>query len=1026
MHKARCSTLFVLVCLGPLSAQINLNRAPSRVIGHPQLQVVSGNPNYVEGREMFNPSAVAVDTSASPPIVYVSDTGNNRVLAWRNAASFENGVPADVIIGQRDPFSTLPQGPGTSGGLTTGLAFPTGIAVDRQGNLYVADSGNNRILRYPQPLAQGDELKLPDMAIGQANFNSNRPNPEGVTAQSVALNLGGSRVFRVGLFFDPSGNLWLSDSGNHRVLRYPAAALARGANAPAADVVVGQFNFTSNQSNRGDRNNKTAMSEPAGITMDGAGRLYVCDALNRVMVYTNPVTGASAARIMGIKVPQEGEPTPPAVNDTSLGVSGRPPESVFILGSTPFVVDTGANRIVRYDPFESWPGEGAAFSPPGRQFIGQADALASKENRARPEPSNAGFDSPVFATVANNEVWVVDAGNHRVLVFPVQGGSISTATRVLGQADFFQSAPNYIEGRDLFLFNGFVSVGSGRASDGSGIVVDNTSSPPRLYVADTYNHRILGFANAYTVRQGQVADLVIGQRGFRRSIVNDPSGDPDQPNDTGLLLPAGLALDAAGNLYVADSGNGRVLRFPRPFEQEGPPKPDLVLGQTGFFNKIPDATSRTMARPFGLAFSVDGDLAVSDAQHNRVLLFRRPPGGDFSNGQQADRVVGQADFSSVIGSNAPNRMISPRQIALDTDDRLYVCDTGNNRVLIYDRITAPLGFADPSPALTLAGSAIVNPQGIFVSKKTGEIWIANTGRNELLRLPIFQLLVFDPTSNYSIPAGTPLAIAQDESGSLFVAEGINRISFFFPGMQTLNDANRLFRFAPGAHALVRPVTGASFAAASDAAPEGADAYPTTMQDLEVTVADLPAPIKSVGLEEIRFIIPYGVTPGSIAEVLVTRRSSGQIVASGLIPVAAVAPAFFTSDGTGRAQVMAINEADGKANAPVDKVGRSQIIHLFGTGLGVVPNAPPEGQKVPDKIPADSEVRVAIGAAFVPQENILYHGLAPGMIGVWMLSVKVPDAVAPEDQVPIAATVNSVPTNQDGVGGRVQTFIAVKP
>ncbi len=71
------------------------------------------NPNLVEGREFFNPQNVALDQSVTPPILYVSDTGNNRVLAWKNAASFTNGKPADLVVGQRDFFSTLASGPAT-------------------------------------------------------------------------------------------------------------------------------------------------------------------------------------------------------------------------------------------------------------------------------------------------------------------------------------------------------------------------------------------------------------------------------------------------------------------------------------------------------------------------------------------------------------------------------------------------------------------------------------------------------------------------------------------------------------------------------------------------------------------------------------------------------------------------------------------------------------------------------------------------------------------------------------------------
>src|SRR5262249_41567108 len=149
-------------------------------------------------------------------------------------------------------------------------------------------------------------------------------------------------------------------------------------------------------------------------------------------------------------------------------------------------------------------------------------------------------------------------------------------------------------------------------SDGAGIAIDKTSSPPHLYVADTYNNRILGFRDVRNVRPGDRADVVIGQRDFQRALINDPTNDPNQVTDSGLYLPAGLAIDGGGNLYVADSGNGRVLRFQRPFDQPGPIRPDLVLGQTSFFTKITDATSRTMSRPYGLAFSNDGNLLVSD------------------------------------------------------------------------------------------------------------------------------------------------------------------------------------------------------------------------------------------------------------------------------------------------------------------------------------------------------------------------------------------------------------------------------
>src|SRR6267378_8189814 len=157
------SAIYLLLsCATTLAAQVTLSPNAARVVGHPRLTLTTASPNLVEGRELNAPQGIAIDASVNPPILYVSDTGNNRVLAWLNASQFANGAPADVVIGQKDKFTTFAQGPGTK--FSVGLSSPTGLAVNN-GNLYVVDSGNNRILRFPTPTSQTDQL--PDLVIGQ-------------------------------------------------------------------------------------------------------------------------------------------------------------------------------------------------------------------------------------------------------------------------------------------------------------------------------------------------------------------------------------------------------------------------------------------------------------------------------------------------------------------------------------------------------------------------------------------------------------------------------------------------------------------------------------------------------------------------------------------------------------------------------------------------------------------------------------------------------------------------------------------
>ena len=180
-------------------AQSELNLTPSRVAGQPSLNFRSSNPNVVDGRSMYSPWAVAVDTTSTPPAIFVSDTFNNRVLGWRNATQFANGAKADLILGQLDEQSTERLGPGTARSL--GFSTPGALAIDSKGSLYVVDTGNNRILRFQKPFESNDEIKVPDLVIGQPNFSSGTANAGALSETSAAL-ASGSNVAISGLAFD--------------------------------------------------------------------------------------------------------------------------------------------------------------------------------------------------------------------------------------------------------------------------------------------------------------------------------------------------------------------------------------------------------------------------------------------------------------------------------------------------------------------------------------------------------------------------------------------------------------------------------------------------------------------------------------------------------------------------------------------------------------------------------------------------------------------------------------------------------
>jgi hypothetical protein len=477
----KAKTLAVLILVSSCAcAQVPVyNPVPSRAFGQPRLApVASGNPNLVEGREFYLPQSIAFDTSTNPAAVYVADLVNNRVLAWKNVGAITKGNPADLVIGQTDKFSTKAGGPATP--QTTGLNGPVAIAVDSSGNVYVADSGNNRIMRFSKPFSQNGDFIVPDLVIGQRTLSSGNLANEGAgipSAKTLALSSG--NAFTASMAYDKQGNLWTADPVNNRVLRYPASVLVSGTIEPAADIVLGQTTFdVASVPQSANRFTKTTIFTPSGLAFADNGDLYVSDGVSRVLYYKAPLTtGMAATRILGIPTPTAADPnprglngcppTPPQPCEYTLGAALAnnqiaPPQGMAVLGSNLFVADSGNNRIVKYDTPANWPTEciptttacptGQVISPPGIQFIGQVGGQAIKANQGG-FPSASSLSQPVGIAFLETDMWVVDANNNRVTMWPQSSGLYTAATRVLGQTDFTFSAPNLIEGRELFIYD---------------------------------------------------------------------------------------------------------------------------------------------------------------------------------------------------------------------------------------------------------------------------------------------------------------------------------------------------------------------------------------------------------------------------------------------------------------------------------------------------------------------------------------------------------------------------------------------
>ncbi len=214
-----------------------------------------------------NPFGVAVDPVTGK--VFVSDTSNHRVLRFTSFASLSNGAAAEAVLGQSS-FVTQGANRGGSPAANT-LNYPYDLAVDSAGRLWVADSSNNRVLRFDSAASKANGAAA-DGVLGQPDFTSNAANQGGSTAQN-SLN------FPIGVAVSSSDHLWVSDSTNHRLLRFDSASTkANGANA---DGVLGQANFTSGNQNRGSGVNINTLNRPVGLIVGTGGRLWVADTNNQ-------------------------------------------------------------------------------------------------------------------------------------------------------------------------------------------------------------------------------------------------------------------------------------------------------------------------------------------------------------------------------------------------------------------------------------------------------------------------------------------------------------------------------------------------------------------------------------------------------------------------------------------------------------------------------------------------------------------------------------------------------------------------
>jgi sugar lactone lactonase YvrE len=331
------------------------------------------NKGGISASSLAGPIGVALDSHGD---LYVADYVNNRVLYY-----VAGSTTATRVYGQAGSFSTATR---NNGGISaSSLADPIDVALDSNGNLYVADYGNNRVLYY----AAGSTTAT--RVYGQAgSFSTGTGNNGGISANSL--------IDPVGVSLDSNGNLYVADYGNNRVLYYAAGSTT-------ATRVYGQAGSFSTAIGNNGGVSARSLAGPTGVSLDSHGNLYVADYVNnRVLYYAAGST--TATRVYG----QAGDFSTGTANNGGISASSLdiPMGATLDSNGNLYVADYGNNRVLYYAAGSTtaiWVyGQGGFSTVAGNSGGTSADSLYL--------PWGIALDS-------NNYLYVADYNNNRVLIF---------------------------------------------------------------------------------------------------------------------------------------------------------------------------------------------------------------------------------------------------------------------------------------------------------------------------------------------------------------------------------------------------------------------------------------------------------------------------------------------------------------------------------------------------------------------------------------------------------------------------------
>ncbi len=898
--------------------------------------------------------------------------GGGRISFTRSAAglllglavAFSQTTPVRVAGLDPDSTSVGDGGPATS----ARLLYPISVAIDTSGNLYIADEGLLRIRKV-----------RPDGIISTvAGTGEYRSDPDGSPGVSTA-------VWPYGLAVDSHGILYFSDS--HTLVRKIA---------PDGTVVT-VAGFSGSGPDGGDGGPATkAKISPWGIAVDGSNNVYIADQYSfRVRKVTpdgiiHTVAGTGQQGLYG-----EGGPVSQAqlVGPTRVAVDAAGNLYIADGQSGNRILRVGADGILRRiagggtTTLDGVPATSSFVSTYGGISVDAAGNVYTADwyrntirkittdgiihtiaGAALQQGSGDGcgnalaarFYAPedVAADAAGN-VYTGERGNPRVRLvsaagsirtvagpgparFSGDGGNANLAAIASPAGMVFDAAGNlYLADKDnnrirLITPAGIITTIAGAngptAGDDSGCPAQpgSLSAPTAVTVDPKGNVYIADTGNHRVMLSAPGAGLSTfagtGTKGF--------SGDGGPAAAAMLNAPAGVAVDSSGNVYIADTGNNRLR----------------VVGQDGTIHTVTAA----LAAPSGLAFDSDGALYIAEKQGYR--LTRITPDG--TTVRYAGTGVNTASVAPV--PKPREELDDPVAVAVDPFRTVYVADLSGK----LQRVTRNCAISKWAFG-SVAGVA---------SDAQGNIYYSDPQNNVVWRLP-----ASPPPAN---EAATPLLAyaALVNAASLLTYDA----RFNSP----LLPLTRIYGVAPGEMVRVRGVCLGPFDQTL-AAYDSSGMLPRTLAGTSVTFDDTPAPLIAAQSGEIWAVVPSSVAGKTTSTVTV--QFNGGKVQTG-VQVLAAEPGIFVMDSAGSGLAAAINQ-DSTVNSPANPAARGSVVAFWATGQGSTTPPIVDGGAGPSDPLAVPTLPIAVTIGGQPAE-VLAAALAPGLVGTMQVNVRVPAQLQP--------------------------------